>query len=103
MGCHWVALSSPGDLPDPRIEPASLESPGTGSQVFPLAPPAKSKTLRCFCSSWMKIHHGFAGGSDGKEFTSNMGDPSLIPGSGRSPGEGNGNSLQHYCLENPMA
>ena len=28
--------------------------------------------------------------------------PGLIPGSGRSPGEGNGNPLQHSCLENPM-
>jgi len=32
----------------------------------------------------------------------NAGDPGLIPGSGRSPGEGNGNPLQYYCLENPM-
>ena len=30
------------------------------------------------------------------------GDPGLIPGSGRSPGEGNGNPLQYSCLENPM-
>ena len=32
----------------------------------------------------------------------NAGDPGLIPGSGRCPGEGNGNSLQYSCLENPM-
>ena len=32
----------------------------------------------------------------------NAGDPGLNPGSGRSPGEGNGNSLQYSCLENPM-
>ena len=32
----------------------------------------------------------------------NVGDPGLIPGQGRSPGEGNGNPLQYYCLENPM-
>ena len=32
----------------------------------------------------------------------NMGDPGSIPGSGRSPGEGNGNPLQDSCLENPM-
>ena len=32
----------------------------------------------------------------------NAGDPGLIPGLGRSPGEGNGNPLQDYCLENPM-
>ena len=30
------------------------------------------------------------------------GDAGLIPGSGRSPGEGNGNTLQYSCLENPM-
>ena len=45
---------------------------------------------------------GFLGGSDGKESTSNSGDLGLIPGLGRSPGEGNGNSLQYSCLENPM-
>ena len=32
----------------------------------------------------------------------NVGDPGLIPGLGRSPGEGNGNLLQYSCLENPM-
>ena len=32
----------------------------------------------------------------------NAGDPGLIPGLGRSPGEGNGNPLQYACLENPM-
>ena len=37
-----------------------------------------------------------------KESAHNTGDPGLIPGSGRSPGEGNGNSLQYSCLENPM-
>ena len=43
------------------------------------------------------------GGSDGKEFTCNAGDQGLIPGSGRSPGEGNGNPFQYFCLENSMA
>ena len=42
------------------------------------------------------------GGSDGKASVYNAGDPGSIPGSGRSLGEGNGNSLQHSCLENPM-
>ena len=45
---------------------------------------------------------GFPGGSDGKESACNVGDPGLIPGSGRSPGEGNGNPLQYSCLENFM-
>ena len=42
------------------------------------------------------------GGSDGKASDYNAGDPGSIPGLGRSPGEGNGNPLQNYCLENPM-
>ena len=41
-------------------------------------------------------------GSDGKAPVYNEGDPGSIPGSGRSPGEGNGNPLQYYCLEHPM-
>ena len=44
---------------------------------------------------------GFPGGSDSEKSASNTGDPSLIPGPGRS-GEGNGNPLQHYFLENSM-
>ena len=39
--------------------------------------------------------------SDGKESACNAGDLGLIPGWGRSPGEGNGNLLQYSCLENP--
>ena len=44
----------------------------------------------------------FSGGSDSKAPVYNAGDLGLIPGLGRSPGEGNGNPLQYYCLENPM-
>ena len=44
----------------------------------------------------------FPGGSDGKEFACNAGDPGLIPGLGRHPGDGNGNPLQYSCLENFM-
>ena len=44
----------------------------------------------------------FPGGSEGKASACDVGDPGLIPGSGRSPGEGNGNPLQYSCLENPM-
>ena len=40
--------------------------------------------------------------SVGKESACNAGAPGSIPGSGRSPGEGNGNPLQYSCLENPM-
>ena len=44
----------------------------------------------------------FPGGSDGKASIYNAGDPGSIPGSERSPGEGNGNPLQYSCLENSM-
>ena len=45
---------------------------------------------------------GFPGGSAGKESTCNAGDPGLIPGSGRSPGEEKDYSLQYSGLENSM-
>ena len=45
---------------------------------------------------------GFPGGSDYKESACNEGVPGLILGSERSLGEGNGNPLQHSCLENSM-
>ena len=45
---------------------------------------------------------GSLSGSDGKEFTCHAGDPASNPGSGSSPGEGNGNPLQYSCLENLM-
>ena len=45
---------------------------------------------------------GFPGGSDGKESACNAGDPGSVPELGRSPGEGNGNSLQYSCLENSV-
>ena len=45
---------------------------------------------------------GFPGGLDGKESTCNAGDAGLIPGLGRSPGEGHSNPLQYSCLENSM-
>ena len=44
----------------------------------------------------------FPRGSDGKASAYNVGDLGLIPGLGRSSGEGNGNPLQYSCLENPM-
>ena len=45
---------------------------------------------------------GFPGGSICKESACNAGDPGSVPGSGGSPGEGNGNSLQYFRLGNPM-
>ena len=45
---------------------------------------------------------GFPCSSVSKESACSAGDLGLIPGTGRSPGEGNGNPLQYSCLENPM-
>ena len=48
------------------------------------------------------MYIGFSGGSDSKKFACNAGDMGSILGSGRFPGEGNGNPLQYSCLENSM-
>ena len=63
---------------------------------------------RCFMSTILIYFFSrfyFGGLPDGSEVKApacNVGDPGLIPGLGRSPGEGNGNPLQYSCLENPM-
>ena len=48
------------------------------------------------------VMHKMKGGSEVKASACNAGDLGSIPGSGRSPGEGNGNPLQYSCLDNPM-
>ena len=48
------------------------------------------------------FYGGFPDGSEVKASACNAGDLASIPGSGRSPGEENGNPLQYSCLENPM-
>ena len=48
------------------------------------------------------LNPGFPHSSGGKESACSTGDPGLIPGSRRSPGEGNGNPLQFSCLKNPV-
>ena len=49
-----------------------------------------------------KMYQGFSGGSMVKNLPANVEDVGLIPGSGRSPREGNGNPLHYSCLENSM-
>ena len=53
--------------------------------------------IHIYKASW-----GFPGDSEVKASASNVADPGSIPGSGRSPGEGNGNPFQYSCLENPI-
>ena len=48
------------------------------------------------------IQMRFTGGSEGRESACNAGDQGSIAGSGRFPGEGNGNPLQYSCLGSPM-
>ena len=62
----------------------------------------KKVTRTMFLFQERSSEKGFPGGSEVKESASNEGDPGSIPGSGRSPGEGNGNPLLYACLENPM-
>ena len=54
------------------------------------------RIMLCICSTW-----GFPAGSDGKESACNVGDLGSIPGSRRSPGEGNGTPLQILAWEIP--
>ena len=51
---------------------------------------------------YKNLDRRFPGGSDDKASACNAGDLGSIPGLGKSPGEGNGNPLQYYCLENSM-
>ena len=64
-------------------------------------------TVHGVAKSWTQLSDftftlGFPGSSEVKASASNAGDLGSIPGLGRSPGEGNGNPLQYYCLESPM-
>ena len=72
-----------------------------------------STTFKCTGMEWLVSHSPsiciidlefliFPGGSDGKESAYSAGDLDSIPGSGRSPGEGNSNPLQYSCLDNSM-
>ena len=63
---------------------------------------AESFTLETSFNAWQPSTLGSPGGSVGREFTCYAGEPGLIPRWGRSPGEGNGNPLQYFCLRNPM-
>ena len=73
------------------VTAAASATPGT------LAATAMSVSVARFLDS-----SGFPGGSDDKESTLNAGDLGFIPGSGGSPGEGNGYPLQYSCLENSL-
>ena len=110
-----LPFSSPADLPDPGIELTSPVSPALAGGFFTTEPPGKpilnirSPQLICLITrslypftSISPFPAKLPGGLPRKESTCNVEDPHSIPGSGRSPGEGNGNLLQYSCLGNPM-
>ena len=75
-------------------------SPGEG-KGYPLQYSGLENSMDCIVhavtKSWTGLSNFHVHGSAG-----DAGDPGLIPVSGRSPGEGNGNPLQYSCLEHPM-
>ena len=105
---YWSALPSPSpeDLPNPGIKPMF---PALQADALPSEPPGKpdqkspkktNKKNRMFT-----VEKSFPGGAVVKNLPADVGnarDVGLIPGSERSPGEGNGNPLQYSCLENSM-
>ena len=85
--CGWDVWGCGGNRDTPS-SPCHPSSP----KLQELPSWFRSKSIRIQASQWLS----------GKEFTANAGDVGLIPGSGRSPGEGNVNSLGYSCLENIM-
>ena len=90
IACKWREIKNVALLIIEAIHPLNHHQPW-----------AKS-----LCYIWIILHGsdnmGFPGSSSGKESFSSSGDPGLIPGSGRSPGEGKGSTFQYSCLENSM-
>ena len=94
----------------PRLYPLQSRSRCSSSYLVKLAslgPPdeqghAAPALCRAYFTQCSVFPGSLPGSSDGEESACNAGDPGLIPGSGRSPGEGSGSPLQYSCLENPM-
>ena len=109
-----VSKESACNAGDPGLIPGLGRSPGEGNgnplQYSCLENPMDRGAWRATVYELARVGHNLAtrllllhsGGSDSRESTCNAGDPCSISGSERSLGEGNGNSLQYSCLENPM-
>ena len=82
--------------------PGSGKIPGEGNgnplQYSYLGNPMDRWVWQAIVPGVARVRHN----SEGKVCACNVGDLGLIPGWGRSPGEGNGNPLQYSCLENPV-
>ena len=90
----------------PQYKDVSFSSVVSRKEHYPLFflmnGPRKSKCILHSCLLYHSSIKGFPDSSTNKEPAWNAGDPSLIPGSGSSPGEGIGYPLQYSCLENPQ-
>ena len=85
-------------VPLPFLNPAWT----SGSSQFTYCWSLACRIWALLESPWGIWNLGFPGGLAGNKSAYNVGDLGLIPGLGRSPGEGNGNPLQYSCPENPM-
>ena len=96
--------NSVGSVPDHQIKANISIMQVTDYYYFGFPVHIKVR-FNLYCGRLSVQYHyvfGFPGGSEVKASACNAGDLGSIPGSGRSPGEGNGNPLQYSCLENPM-
>ena len=97
VGCYFLLQ---GIFPSQESNPSF---PYCRQTLYPLShkgSPTKWKVT--FKNCIKKLYQGFPDSSVGKESACNAGDPSSIPGSGKSPGEGIGYPLQYSVLENSM-
>ena len=103
-----LSFPTPGDLPNQWTKHSSLAFPAPVGGFFyhcVIWKPINVHILAVIMQqNTMEVYRlkDFPGISAGKESACNSGDPGLISGSGRTPGEGNGNPLQYSCLKNPM-
>ena len=95
---YWSGLPfpSPGGLPDPGIKLASHALQEDSLLL------SHWEVQESYENLVINLNSRFPGVSALNYLPVNVGDTGLIPGSGRPPGEGNGNPLQYCCLENPM-
>ena len=99
MRSRWLPTTAPGWASTAVKSPSGRyrEVSGDRGRCFSF-----SKVCACGILYSPSPNVGFPGGSDGKESTCHAGDLGLIPGLGRSPGEGEGYALQYSGLENSM-